>query len=366
MKPHYFTKSNITSDLLINRKLKKSKCFDNKVIITNGFNGSGKTLIAPLVSSIENVELMTFAYELEWASSFLYSNQLSQNAYREYVKMFVDHSIYNQAMGRNVNFRPSDLSSLFKNRKKFTYLSRIFSKGDNAIPEKIVKNKPVLSLTTCHLLPFIKNLFDSLEDRLIFIETVRDPIYMFNQLLILYETVIDDDFMKIKDFTLRVDTNGVTGSYLDYYSDEKIFNEIKNSDSKSIVVSYIERIFKFYFNFSLMDNYQNQFILIPFEPFVLSPEKYINNILNSIGLDWSKSLKKEMKKQKVPRKLISAGKNLAIYRRFDGNTGANNFMTLDEEKYNKRLETRNLINNNNLYSRLELLSDEYYKWINKL
>jgi hypothetical protein len=364
--PLFFTKSESLQEIK-KRRLIKSMGFNNKVIITNGFNGSGKTLLAPLISSIKNVELMTFAYELEWASSILYSKKLDQSAYEEFVKMFVDHSIYNQLMGRNVNCRPSDLSSIFKNNNIFNYIYRMLTEGDNVIPLKIDKDNPTLSLVTNNLLPIFPNLSQALNERLVFLETVRDPMYMFQQLLILYGSVINNDILKKKDFTMRVSSNGVSSSFLDYYSDSSVFEEIKENNHDKITISYLERIFEFYFNLDLdaFSENNSKLLIIPFEPFVLSPEKYMNNILNLIDSDWSKSLKKEMKKQKVPRKLISAGKNLAIYRRFNGNTGANKSINLDEEKSNKRLETRKLINNDNLYSRLELLSDEYYKWINK-
>ena len=364
MDPLFFTKSESLQEIK-KRRLIKSMGFNNKVIITNGFNGSGKTLVAPLVSSMKNVELMSFAYELVWASSFLYSNQLDHKAYKEFVKMFVDHSIYNMTMGRSVNCRPSDLSSIFRNNNRFKYIIRMFSKGDNEVPQQIINNHPVLSLVTCHLLPFYKNLANILRDRLLFIETVRDPLYMYQQLLILHESVINDNLMKVKDFTLRVESSGVTGTYLDYYSDESVFKEIESGSSKHIVISYIERIFNYYFNLDIdiFSGDSARLQIIPFEQFVISPQKHLNSVLNFIDSDWSKSLKKEMKKQKVPRKLIGLGKNLKIYRRFSGNTGIDKSITIKEEKAKKRLEVKNLLDDDLLYQRLIKISDKYYEWI---
>ena len=83
-----------------NRSIKKSSSFNNPVIFINGFNGSGKTLISPIVASLPKVELMTFMYPIEWASSMLYSNNMSPEGYREFIKMVVDESIYNQQMSR--------------------------------------------------------------------------------------------------------------------------------------------------------------------------------------------------------------------------------------------------------------------------
>ena len=59
--------------------------------------------------------------------------------------MFTDESIYNQQMSRSINFRYSDLSSVFRSSKKLTYFSRLFKKGDDHVIDTIKKNN--LSVT---------------------------------------------------------------------------------------------------------------------------------------------------------------------------------------------------------------------------
>ena len=78
------------------RTFKKHKSFENKIVFTNGFNASGKTMLGPIISSIDRVESMMFPYEIEWISSFLYNESISQQSYREFVRQYIDHSIYNQ------------------------------------------------------------------------------------------------------------------------------------------------------------------------------------------------------------------------------------------------------------------------------
>ena len=138
------------------RTLKKYKSFENKIIFTNGFNASGKTMLGPIISSIERVESMLFPYEIEWVSSFLYNESISQESYREFVRQYIDHSIYNQMMGRNSNFRVSDISSVLKSKNKFQYIKRLFKKGDNHIVEKIKSENHTLSFVTCNLIFFIQ------------------------------------------------------------------------------------------------------------------------------------------------------------------------------------------------------------------
>jgi len=345
------------------RKLRKSSNFDHKVVIVNGFNGSGKTLFSPLVSSIQNVELMTFAYEVEWCAGFLYSNQMDNEAFAEFVKMYVDHLAYNQMMSRGVNFRPSDLSSALSYRPQWTYLLRLFHRGDNAIPKMIKERRPVLSITTCHLMPVFPALSTALGRRLMFMEIVRDPIYMFQQLLILHKTVIGPKLEK--DFTLRSVSDRIDATYLDFYSSEDAYDVIRRGDPIEIVIAYLERVFRFYFelDFQELVSLDAGFMLVPFEKFVLDPSPWLEDIVRFTGSTWTKSINKEMKRQKVPRKLLRAGRNLAVYRRFgwsDNETG--NVMTLKDEDADYREQIRGLINNDELYTRLEKLSDSYKEW----
>ena len=364
MEYYKFTHSN--NDLK-NKKLCKSKTFSNKIIMVNGFNASGKTAFSPLVSSIKDVEVMSFAYEVEWCSSFLYSNEISMEAYVEFIKMYVDLKLYNQMMSREVNFRWKDLSSVIRHKSRWTYIKRLFKSGDNAILDNIKNGNPIVSLTTCHLMPFIPALTKALQERLLFIEVVRDPMFMFHQLLILQETIIKGH--PEKDFTTRVRSNGVDATYLEYYSSIEVFDEIKNANNASIVVGYLERVHNFYRTLDIenLEINNSSFMLIPFEKFVLTPKKWMESIVEFSGSVWSEDIDKEMIRQKVPRKLLGAGRNLEIYKRFGWTDElSKKNITLVEENEKYRMKMKVLIDDDDLYERLENISDGYKDWIDSI
>ena len=50
-------------------------------------------------------------------------------------------------MGRDTNFRYTDLSSAFQDSNPLRYFRRIFGEGDIVIPERIRNQKPILNLT---------------------------------------------------------------------------------------------------------------------------------------------------------------------------------------------------------------------------
>ena len=47
----------------------KNNNFSNKVIIIDGYNATGKTILPPILDSFKNTQLPTFSYELEWFSN---------------------------------------------------------------------------------------------------------------------------------------------------------------------------------------------------------------------------------------------------------------------------------------------------------
>lgn len=338
-----------------NRQLKKSSSFDNPVIIIDGFNGSGKTLLAPIVAAFPKVEVMTFAYQIEWLSSIFYADKISTDAYKEFVKMHVDEITYNQQMSRSVNFRFSDLSSIFKSTKRIQYLLRLFKKGDDELIPIIKSTNPISCFTTNCQLPFYTALNDALDGRLLFIETVKDPLTMFEQLYILGKNTIETE----KDFTFRVFSKNLSRSFLDYYSDEIIFENNIDLSFEENLVNWLGRIVDFLCLFNKNIKHNN-LIFVPFENFVLSPHQFVEKISKKLGVEIDSSVRKQMKKQKVPRELLSAGLKLPIYKRY----GAKNISatSLKNERQIVSRQVFDLINDEIIFEKLIKISEKYNYW----
>jgi hypothetical protein len=363
-----FTKDLSLEQIDNKRVIKKETTFKNKVVFVNGFSASGKTMLAPIISSMQNVESIIFPYEIEWISSFLYSSNIDKNSYQEFLKQYVDHTTYNQMMSRNSNFRPSDISSVLQSRKKVDYLKRLFQKGDNLIPSKIKLQKPIINFTSSHLIFFINEISEAFSERLLFIETFRDPLYMFKQIKILYNDVYIKNPEKI--FTFQSIQNNKKSFFFDFFSKDDVFNEIDKINLNEFVVCYLERIFNFYFNlnFEEINAHSGKIIFMPFEKFVINPNIWIDEILKTLKIKKTISLTKELRKQKVPRKYIHQGYSRSVYKRY-GNQSVNKKFNSSEDadkeyKSNILLEFRDE-KDKKLFNRLEKISNEYRNWIKK-
>ena len=153
----------------------------NQVLIVDGQAGCGKTMLTNILSSYERIEHFKYCSEIENICTIYHYNKIDFDAAKSFIKIYMDEQIYNSMMSRNLNFRFSDLSSAFNSTKFYKYIKRLFSKGDKLIPEKILKEKPILHFATHSLLSHSEILFQSLKEKILIIEVVRHPAYMIEQ-----------------------------------------------------------------------------------------------------------------------------------------------------------------------------------------
>jgi hypothetical protein len=285
---------------MINKEISRDSQLLHKVIMIDGFPGCGKTMLSPIISAFPKVELMQYCFLIEQICELYNLKKIDTGTSQSMIRMNADLMIYDTMMARRANFRPSDLSSIFKN-KPFKHFKRLFRAGDAVIPGVIKEEEPILHLTTHMLYPAINLLEQSLKDKLIFIEVVRHPLYMIIQHEMNIKNIDDPRFQHIR---YKTDDKEYT-FYVEGW--ENLFDRSN---------SFERAIYSMQWYFDKIDGMpENNSLFIPFELFVKSPDSYIDKIAISLASEAGKDIRKEMIKQKVPRKLLSDGPALDIYKR---------------------------------------------------
>ena len=281
----------------------------SKVVFIDGLPGCGKTHFSTIISSLHKVEKITYSYDIEQLCAIAYLNRIEPDAVVAMIRMSSDLLIYDSMMSRNVNFRPSDLSSIFNHPDKLKYLKRLFSKGDLEVPKRIVQEKPILPITVHNLLMAAMTIFKALKERVVFIEIVRHPLYMIIQQALNNEKLI----FNARDFSVYFEYNEKEMPWYTLGWEEQFINA--NPVEKAIY--FIEKVGdKMGLSKKNLDVYfPCQILTIPFEDFVTKPDIYLNEIAKLIDSEITKSTLKTMIKQKVPRKKYSDGIPLDIYKR---------------------------------------------------
>ena len=133
----------MSDKLLANKVVRKDNLAKN-IIIVDGLPGCGKTLFSSIISSLDRVEILSYAFEIEFICRLYYLGKMKEDASIAMVNNLIDQKLYNLMMGRDVNFRFSDLSSVFNYPKPLKYFKRIFQEGDLVVPDRIEKTKPII------------------------------------------------------------------------------------------------------------------------------------------------------------------------------------------------------------------------------
>ena len=327
------------------------------VVLIDGQPGCGKTLFTSLISSFDRVEIFNFCPEIENICILEYLNKITKDASEAMVKIQMDLCLYETMMSRRVNFRYYDLSSAFSSGRFFDYFKRLFKKGDANIPKMIKDNKPILNYAAHNLLSFSQPLFRALENKFTFIEVVRHPLYMIIQHTINHKNEAAENG-PARRFRVNLRNNHKQYPY-QFNNSEELYKNLNTCERAIYDINFFTKRTEV-FKENLSNNDKKNVLTISFEKFVLNPENYLDSISNLLKAKITNRTRNFLKKQKVPRKKISDGISLEIYKRYGWEPPLSNFSERDE--LNKR---RDFVLNQNVSKEyldiLDKLSDNYEK-----
>jgi len=303
----------------------------NQVVMVDGQAGCGKTLFTSLVSSFERVEIFNYAPEIENICILEYLNKISKDASETMVKIQMDLCLYETMMSRRINFRYYDLSSAFSSGNFFKYFKRLFEKGDASIPKKLKDNKPILNYAVHNLLSFSHPVLRALDKKFTFIEVVRHPLYMVIQ------STINHKNEQLKDGSarqFRVYLKNKAKQYpYQFNKNEKLYKSLNPCEKSIFDIDFFTKRTE-NFKKNLLQSQKKRVLTIPFEKFVLNPDRYLKSISILLKSNITSTTKKLLKKHKVPRRKISDGISLEVYKRYGWEPSIIGFTERDE--LNKR------------------------------
>lgn len=280
----------------------------DKVVFVGGHPGCGKTMLTPIIGSLDRVEIMKYNYALEHICCLRLLDKVDAETSKVMVKMLTDLDIYHMMMSRETNFRFKDLSSIFKNPRKWRYIQRLFLKGDEATIPRIKKERPILHHCVHNLLVISPSLFEALGERMRLITIVRHPLYMIIQWYLYVEHYGKDP----RDFTIWISHE--TGKAVPFFArgwEEKYFSS--GAMDKSIYsIEHLSNLEDQVLE-AMTDDQRSQTLVIPFEYFVFNPWPYMERIEAMLGTKRTRATLREMKRQRVPRKMLAEGLDLPVY-----------------------------------------------------
>jgi hypothetical protein len=279
----------------------------DQIIILDGLTGTGKTMFSPLIASFEGVQNPRFEYMFEYLAISGLFNKADVDTTSALLKLLVDIKYYDAGISREVNFRPTDLSSVFSNGNGFKYLRQLFQADGGDAANRLKKESPTFFLVTHQLLSCMNVMNEAFGERLKVVEMVRHPLYLLDHWL----SYIDMHGTNPRDFTVWIDFKGNAIPWFAAGWEEKYLS----STSVDRVIYSIDALMQEVYDCVANKKISNV-LFIPFEKFVLHPDPYLNDLENFFGMQCTPDTKKHLKKQLVPRENINIGPQKKIYIRY--------------------------------------------------
>ncbi len=281
-----------------------------QILFIDGLNGSGKTMMTPILSTLARVEVQRFEHIYEYTCGLNHLGRLSDDGALVLLRMYADLAAYNVMIGRESNFRWKDQSGVLSNPGGWRYLRRLFRDEGDAVVQRIRRDRPILQIMSHQLLGVAAPLFQAFGSRLTLVEMVRHPLHLLRH----WHSYISRYGTDLRDFTIWINADGRQVPWFARGWEERYVS----SNKMDRVILSIERLTDLAEGAlaGLQDDEKNRVLVIPFESFVTDPNPFLNRLTALLGSHSTGRTARELRRQRVPRRITTDGLDLEIYRRY--------------------------------------------------
>ena len=276
------------------------------LVVIDGIPGCGKTMLSSIISSFSRIEMLKYSYEIENYCQLYDLQLINRNTSSKLIRNQLNYLLYNNMMGREMNFRFTDISSAFNQPNKLKNFKRLFTKGDQDVPNKIFNENPILHLATHGLTGISQPLFDAMPNRMLFINMKRHPLFLLRQNIWNMTNLINNQ----RSFWLYYDRYGKSNPFF-YLDNEELFYK---SNPKEKAIYFINWYLNKQKINSGIKNHPSYYELT-FESFVIDPYGHIKEISLRLDTQSTKLTPKILKRENIPRKTLTDSRVRDIYKR---------------------------------------------------
>ena len=274
-------------------KFKKNLFLENLVLVT-GTHTSGKSMVSPIIASLSKVELLKKIYNLDQIAVMNFFGKINNEAAIYLAKQILDWNYYELLIGRNVNLRFADETSVFQSKNPSEYFSRIFkNRGEKIL--KLHKKKNTHMLVDTHDGIWFYNFWNNLNIKnLKIINVYRNPVDIANSWINLDLGDIE------KNILCQI-------PILKKNNKEKIFYYFNNFNKKynkyeiavkMVIECYLREIKSYN---TIKD--KKKIYRVNFDDFAENTSKILNEICKFLNLNKTNFTHKVMTRERLPRKI---------------------------------------------------------------
>jgi hypothetical protein len=274
----------------------------DKIVLVDGLGRSGKSVLLPVLASFKDfdMERIEFIYDKIAVLSSL--GKITKDAAVILLQTETDSKLYESQVGRNMNFRFSDHSSVFHNPSTFELIRRLFKKDGLERVDDILRKKPVFQIMTHNILGSIDIFFDAFDDNVKILEIVKHPIdQVYSQYKRGWGSRQTND-PRSTEITVKSGNGAIPWPAIYVNEDYNAMEPLDRIISINEVL--LRRNLEKYKELEI--NRKNQIMWILFDDFVTHTEKNLKYIEDFVGKKRTVKTKLQLKKERCPRILIQA------------------------------------------------------------
>ena len=262
-------------------EFKRENSLLNKLIIVDGTGKCGKSIVLDLLSFFPSIEKKEFNSFLEYIGLAYKYNKISSDMAISILKTEMDTELYNNMIGRYINTRLTDDTSLYKYHSPSKYIKRSLEEDGPLVYKKILEEKPICLCWSHDLINKSDIIFEAYGNQLEWIYVNRRPvdiIYEWNQ----------------KNYSERMAKDPTEMQYSIKFQNTTVPEVALGWEQEFINISPAERTFKMIYTYFKLNrdtlikkqNYKNLHVF-SFEDLVTNPHEEIERFQFITGSEMS-------------------------------------------------------------------------------
>ena len=112
-----------------------------KIIFVSGNTRSGKVIALRIVSSFNKIEKSNVNFLMEQANFLNYINKIDKKTAIYFLRRSFSMMDYNLRISREINFKKTDYTSIFKSKNPKLYIKRLDEKEGDTVIKKLKSEK---------------------------------------------------------------------------------------------------------------------------------------------------------------------------------------------------------------------------------
>lgn len=287
------------NSLGVNNLKNKTKPFSHKniskIAFVSGNTRTGKALILKIISSLNGVEKASVDFLMEQANGLTITKDINKETAIYYYRRAFSILDYNLRIGREVNIRKGDFTSIYEYQNPKKYINNLkFKEGDSVI--KAIKREKRIIPLLIHNGLITHNIFLAFHKFVIF-EMLRNPVSIISSWInkkydnkFYYSYRVTTPTIKYKNKILPFYAYGWEDKYLNLNKYERIIEMffVLERQKKKVISK-------------LTKSEQKKIYFIKLEDLYINPETIISKFEKILGKNRTKFTNKILKKEKLPR-----------------------------------------------------------------